>query len=171
METSSVSCGYDHAILLFFNCGPNPAESANCRNISGQVNGFKCRCQFRMSKPHAYAWYKIMSKKVQLQWGKSSREKKNNKGLNTEERTPSTICGCPPPGLAAPFWFIPNPVEGVLATSSISFIINLRRARCISPNNLESYHQNGMNTVLKKDTKNNVIIEKQVAEHWLKEEN
>jgi hypothetical protein len=52
--------------------------------------------------------------------------------------TPSTISGWPPAGLAAPFWFTPNPVEGVLATSSMSFIIILRTATCISPNNLES---------------------------------
>jgi len=46
--------------------------------------------------------------------------------------TPSTICGWPP-------GFTTSAIDGFLATSSISFIMDFSRATCSSPNNLESY--------------------------------
>jgi hypothetical protein len=52
--------------------------------------------------------------------------------------TPSTTCGCPPPEFITLFWLAPNPVVGVLATSSMSFIMDLRRATWTSPNILGS---------------------------------
>jgi hypothetical protein len=54
-QTSSISPKPVHVAFLFLNCGPNPADNANCRSISGHVNGFKCCCQLRISKPHVYA--------------------------------------------------------------------------------------------------------------------
>lgn len=73
----------------------------------------------------------------QKQYQNSSSSSNDNQGI---QPTPSTIWGCPPPGLAALFWFAPSPMEGVRATSSISLMMDLRRATCISPNNLGSWN-------------------------------
>lgn len=53
--TSSLSCKFALSSGSLLNCGPHPADSANCRNISGHVNGFKCFFQQRMSKPQLKA--------------------------------------------------------------------------------------------------------------------
>ena len=85
-----------------------------------------------------------MPSKHQMQKGSATMKNKQHDKPITP-LTPSTIWGCPPSGLAAQYWFIPNPVTGVLATSSMSFIIDFKRATWISPNNLESCYQNGKN--------------------------
>lgn len=145
--TSLSSRRYASSTFLFFSFGPKPVDNANCRKISGHVNGFKCRCQLRISKPQAYAWRKIPHQ-IPV-WMRTSNlgldqeqywNSKRSNGSQGTQPTPSTMWGWPPPGLAALFWFIPSPMEGVRATSSISLMINFRSATCISPNNLGSWN-------------------------------
>lgn len=54
-KTSTWSGKPGFSILFFFKRGPKPADNANCRSISGHVNGFRRVFQWHMSKPHRYA--------------------------------------------------------------------------------------------------------------------